>query len=90
VIILFKQRFKAVVSSVSRFVKKKALALGVSVGVVTVASNFVTQTAHATFLTDIGLVTVDTAPVFAIGLIVITGLAAIWAIKKTISLIRSR
>jgi hypothetical protein len=88
VINLFKQKLKAVVSSVSRFAKKKALALGVSVGVVTVASNFVTRPAHAAL--DLTGVAVDTAPVFAIGLIVITGLAAIWAINKTISLIRAR
>ena len=39
---------------------------------------------------DLTTVTVDTAPVFTIAVIVITGLAAIWAIHKVIGLIRSR
>ncbi len=52
----------------------------------------VSNTAFATsdFNFLIGGVSVDTAPVFTIAIIVITGLAAIWAIHKTIGLIRSR
>ena len=49
----------------------------------------VSNTAHAQSL-DLTGVAVDTAPVFTMALIVITGLAALWAIWKTISLIRSR
>ena len=39
---------------------------------------------------DLTGVAVDTAPVFTIAVIVITGLAAIWAIHKVIGLIRAR
>lgn len=35
---------------------------------------------------DLSTVTVDTSPVFAMALIVITALAAIWAVKKVIRL----
>lgn len=82
------KEIKKGVLAVGRFVKRKALALGVAVGVVTVSSMVVTKPAYAVL--DLSSVSVDTTPVFAIGLIVITGLAAIWAINKTIGLIRSR
>ncbi len=39
---------------------------------------------------DLTGVSVDTAPVFTIAVIVITGLAALWAIHKVIGLIRAR
>ncbi|MBC8548930.1 MAG: hypothetical protein H8D23_04705 [Candidatus Brocadiales bacterium] len=39
---------------------------------------------------DLTGVAVDTTPVFTISLIVITGLASIWAIHKVIGLIRAR
>ncbi len=72
-------------SFISRFkLRSLALVAVLSAGVLAVNSG----KAHAAL--DLTGVAVDTAPVFAIGLIVITGLAAIWAINKTISLIRSR
>ncbi len=46
------------------------------------------STAHAAL--DLTGITVDTTPVFSMAVIVITGLAAIWAIWKTIGIVRSR
>ena len=77
---------KKVVFGVGRFAKKKAVMLGL--GVVALSSVAVTKTAHAAL--DLTGITVDTAPVFSMAVIVITGLAAIWAIWKTIGIVRSR
>ncbi len=37
---------------------------------------------------DVSTVTVDTAPIFAAALIVLGGIAAIWAVKRVISLFK--
>ena len=66
-----------------------AAVLTVSVSVCTLTLSTVTNTVYAQSL-DLTGVAVDTAPVFSMALIVITGLAAIWAIWKTIGLIRAR
>ena len=66
-----------------------AAVLTVSVSVCTLTLSTFTNTVYAQSL-DLTGVAVDTAPVFSMALIVITGLAAIWAIWKTIVLIRAR
>jgi len=66
-----------------------AAVLTVSVSVCTLTLSTFTNTVYAQSL-DLTGVAVDTAPVFSMALIVITGLAAIWAIWKTIGLIRAR
>jgi len=80
------KRFKGFCSSVVNKMKLKVVA---TVGVVSVAAiAFSSKVAQAAL--DLTGVAVDTAPVFSMALIVITGLAAIWAIWKTIGLIRAR
>ena len=66
-----------------------AAVLTVTVSVSTLTLSTFTNTVYAQSL-DLTGVAVDTAPVFSMALIVITGLAAIWAIWKTIGLIRAR
>jgi hypothetical protein len=65
------------------------VSVSVSVSVCTLTLSTFTNTVYAQSL-DLTGVAVDTAPVFSMALIVITGLAAIWAIWKTIGLIRAR
>jgi|GEM_PF-1813504 hypothetical protein len=73
-------------SSVVNKLKLKVVAPVAVVGAGVIA--FSSRVAHAAL--DLTGVAVDTAPVFSMALIVITGLAAIWAIWKTIGLIRAR
>ncbi len=81
--------WKKAKSVVKRFFCKAPVASVVVVaGVSTVVSTSICSTAYAQL--DFTGVAVDTAPVFTIAVIVITALAAIWAISKTIGLIRSR
>ena len=80
------KRFKGFCSSVVNKMKLKVVAtVGVVSAGVIAFSNKVAQAAL-----DLTGVAVDTTPVFSMALIVITGLAAIWAIWKTIGLIRAR
>ncbi|OFW55153.1 MAG: hypothetical protein A2163_09640 [Actinobacteria bacterium RBG_13_35_12] len=44
------------------------------------------NSAYATFAESIALLEVDTDPYFALALIVITAIAAIWGVKKLIKL----
>jgi hypothetical protein len=81
--------WKKAKSVVKRFFCKAPVAgVVVVAGVSAVVSTSVCSTAYAQL--DLTGVAVDTAPVFTIAVIVITALAAIWAISKTIGLIRSR
>jgi hypothetical protein len=79
---------KSGVKSLGRalFTKKAVAGTAVvgAVGTVTICDSVSAQSL------DLTGVAVDTAPVFSMALIVITGLAAIWAIWKTIGLIRAR
>ncbi len=77
---------KSGVKSLARalFTNKAVVSIAVAAGTVSIC-NF----ASAQSL-DLTGVAVDTAPVFSMALIVITGLAAIWAIWKTISIVRAR
>ncbi|MCR4289862.1 MAG: hypothetical protein NUV86_06350 [Candidatus Scalindua sp.] len=70
------------------YVKKNVVKVTCA-AVLTVTLGTFTNTVYAQSL-DLTGVAVDTAPVFSMALIVITGLAAIWAIWKTIGLIRAR
>ena len=65
------------------------LTVTVSVCVCTYTLSTFTSTVYAQSL-DLTGVVVDTTPVFSMGLIVISALAGIWAIYKTISMIRAR
>ena len=82
-------RWKRIKGFCSTVVNKLKLKVIATVGVVSAGviafSNRVAQAAL-----DLTGVAVDTTPVFSMALIVITGLAAIWAIWKTIGLIRAR
>ena len=82
-------RWESVKNFCSSVVNKLKLKVIATVGVVSAGviafSNRVAQAAL-----DLTGVAVDTTPVFSMALIVITGLAAIWAIWKTIGLIRAR
>lgn len=81
--------FKKVKKVCTNVVKKVSFKVVATVGVVTTAAVAVTsKCAHAAL--DLTGITVDTAPVFSMAVIVITGLAAIWAIWKTIGIVRSR
>ena len=73
-------------SSVVNKLKLKVVAMVAVVSAVAITVSC--KVAHAAL--DLTGVAVDTVPVFSMALIVITGLAAIWAIWKTISLIRAR
>ena len=82
-------RWKSVKGFCSSVVNKFKLKVVATVAVVSaVAITVSCKVAQAAL--DLTGVAVDTAPVFSMALIVITGLAALWAIWKTISLIRAR
>ena len=81
--------WKSVKNFCSSVVKKLKLKVVAPVGVVSAGViAFSSKVAQAAL--DLTGVAVDTTPVFSMALIVITGLAAIWAIWKTIGLIRAR
>ena len=84
-----KNGFNYVKKNVVKVTCAAVLTVTVSVSVCTVTLSTFTDTVYAQSL-DLTGVAVDTAPVFSMALIVITGLAAIWAIWKTIGLIRAR
>jgi flagellar biosynthesis protein FlhB len=84
-----KNGFNYVKKNVVKVTCAAVLTVTVSVSVCTLTLSTVTNTVYAQSL-DLTGVAVDTAPVFSMALIVITGLAAIWAIWKTIGLIRAR
>ena len=84
-----KNGFNYVKNNVVKVTCAAVLTVTVSVSVCTVTLSTFTDTVYAQSL-DLTGVAVDTAPVFSMALIVITGLAAIWAIWKTIGLIRAR
>jgi hypothetical protein len=77
--------WKSVKSLARGLFTKKAVVCAVVISATVSICNF----ASAQSL-DLTGVAVDTAPVFTIAVIVITGLAAIWAIHKVIGLIRAR
>ncbi len=66
------------------FTNKAVVSIAVAAGTVSICNSASAQSL------DLTGVAVDTAPVFSMALIVITGLAAIWAIWKTISIVRAR
>ncbi len=66
------------------FTNKAVASVAVAAGTVSICNSASAQSL------DLTGVAVDTAPVFSMALIVITGLAAIWAIWKTISIVRAR
>jgi len=84
-----KNGFNYVKKNVVKVTCAAVLTVTVSVSVCTLTLSTFTNTVYAQSL-DLTGVAVDTAPVFSMALIVITGLAAIWAIWKTIGLIRAR
>ena len=84
-----KNGFNYVKKNVVKVTCAAVLTVTVSVSVCTLTLGTFTNTVYAQSL-DLTGVAVDTAPVFSMALIVITGLAAIWAIWKTIGLIRAR
>ncbi|MCP4269720.1 MAG: hypothetical protein GY777_29800 [Candidatus Brocadiaceae bacterium] len=84
-----KNGFNYVKKNVVKVSCAAVLTVTVSVSVCTFTLSTFTNTVYAQSL-DLTGVAVDTAPVFSMALIVITGLAAIWAIWKTISIVRSR
>ena len=84
-----KNGFNYVKKNVVKVTCAAILTVTVSASVCTLTLSTVTNTVYAQSL-DLTGVAVDTAPVFSMALIVITGLAAIWAIWKTIGLIRAR
>ena len=81
-----KSGVKSGVKSLGRALFTKKAAAGTAV--VTTVTVIACDNADAAL--DLTGVAVDTTPVFSMALIVITGLAAIWAIWKTIGLIRAR
>lgn len=84
-----KNGFNYVKKNVVKVTCAVVLTVTISVSVCTFTLSTFTNTVYAQSL-DLTGVAVDTAPVFSMALIVITGLAAIWAIWKTIGLIRAR
>ena len=84
-----KNGFNYVKKNVVKVTCAFVLTVTISVSVCTFTLSTFTNTVYAQSL-DLTGVAVDTAPVFSMALIVITGLAAIWAIWKTIGLIRAR
>ncbi len=84
-----KNGFNYVKKNVVKVTCAAVLTVTVSVSVCTFTLSTFTNTVYAQSL-DLTGVAVDTAPVFSMALIVITGLAAIWAIWKTISIVRAR
>lgn len=74
------------VKSFARECASKLVVVCMAVAVVTV---FICKAVYAQSL-DLTGVSVDTAPVFTMTTIVITGLAAIWVVWKTINIIRAR
>ena len=84
-----KNGFNYVKKNVVKITCVAVLTVTVSVSVCTVTLSTFTNTVYAQGL-DLTGVAVDTTPVFTISLIVITGLASIWAIHKVIGLIRAR
>jgi hypothetical protein len=80
------KRIKGFCSTVVNKLKLKVVAMVAVVSAVAIAVSCTVAQAAL----DLTGVVVDTAPVFSMALIVITGLAAIWAIWKTIGLIRAR
>ncbi len=84
-----KNGFNYVKKNVVKVTCAAVLTVTVSVSICTFSLSTFTNTVYAQGL-DLTGVAVDTAPVFSMAIIVITGLAAIWAIWKTISIVRSR
>ena len=82
-------RWKRIKGFCSTVVNKLKLKVVATVAVVSAVAIAVSCTVAQAAL-DLTGVAVDTTPVFSMALIVITGLAAIWAIWKTIGLIRAR